>query len=79
MLNNRNQLAQAQTDTAAALASVYQALGGGWVLLGCAGCAMSGSAAPRRLYRGNFDFSHRHHRVERALGRRQIGVSYRRD
>jgi outer membrane protein TolC len=30
VLNNLNQLAQAQTDTATALVSVYRALGGGW-------------------------------------------------
>jgi outer membrane protein, multidrug efflux system len=30
VLNNRDQLAQAQTNTATALISVYQALGGGW-------------------------------------------------
>jgi outer membrane protein, multidrug efflux system len=30
VLNNRDQLAQAQTDTATALVSVYRALGGGW-------------------------------------------------
>jgi outer membrane protein TolC len=29
-LSHRDQLAQAQTDTATALVSVYQALGGGW-------------------------------------------------
>jgi outer membrane protein, multidrug efflux system len=31
VLNNRDQLAQAQTDTATTLVSVYRALGGGWV------------------------------------------------
>jgi outer membrane protein, multidrug efflux system len=30
VLSNRDQLAQAQTDTATALVSVYRALGGGW-------------------------------------------------
>jgi outer membrane protein, multidrug efflux system len=30
VLSNRDQLAQAQTDTATVLVSVYQALGGGW-------------------------------------------------
>lgn len=30
VLTNRDQLVQAQTDTATALVSVYRALGGGW-------------------------------------------------
>jgi hypothetical protein len=36
VLNNRDQLAQAQTDTATTLVSIYQ----GW-WLGCAGCAVT--------------------------------------
>ena len=40
---------------------------------------MTGSAPPRRLDRGNVDFSHRHHGFECALGDRRIGVGYRRD
>jgi hypothetical protein len=34
VLNNRDQLAQAQTDTATALVGVYQALGGRWAVAG---------------------------------------------
>ncbi|MEO5661024.1 MAG: hypothetical protein ABIQ90_14700 [Polaromonas sp.] len=30
VLSNRDQLAQAQSDTATALVGVYRALGGGW-------------------------------------------------
>ena len=34
------------------------------------------SAPPRRLYRGNVDFLHRHHRVERAFGGCGIGAHH---
>ena len=35
------------------------------------------SAPPRRHYRGNVNFLHRHHPVERAFGRHRIGAHHR--
>ena len=46
-------------------------------LVGLASRPLYLSASPRRLYRGNVDFLHRHHRVERAFGGCGIGAHHR--